>query len=501
MDDIMKSVYIREENWYTLEDLTKLFNYEIDKTKKLLKKFISYGILKVKYNKKNEADDFIEVVKEIINIDSDERNKYFYKFTFVGIFMVSDIILKCYPKYILNKPEEGYTPLLKQVLKVISKMNKKKIVSFYEFQNLDMNNKEFNLIETMLYLLKDYYDYGVYTSIENTYEINGIKEINWEKTINESFVFYNNTSLFYPELITKKVIEDDKNFIKRLHQIILTQCIKNMKHFGLLELFDIQEFRLSDEELSDLADRDYILKKLEKEQKIQYNTRKLTLLRVMYNFINGNYDFQNNSEFSFYGVSSFHVIWQKVCEEVFEDKLYVNLNKINLPKKLIDKYKGYKELIDVIEKPKWEIDKGIYNAKKSLEPDGISIYKDESGKFSFIIFDAKYRIIESKPNITGLPGIGEITKQYLYQLDYNEFIEYHDFNRYSNNIYNFFLFPTDEDRIRKRGRINLELLERVGLKNIQIISLPAQLMYNLYLNNKKLDDIYPEMLSYILSKE
>ena len=52
MDDIMKSVYIREKNWYTLEELTKLFNYEINKTKKLLKKFISYGILKVKYNKK-----------------------------------------------------------------------------------------------------------------------------------------------------------------------------------------------------------------------------------------------------------------------------------------------------------------------------------------------------------------------------------------------------------------------------------------------------------------
>lgn len=134
MNDTMKSAYIREEKWYTLEELIILFDYEKNKTIKLLEKFITYGILKVKSNQKRKIDDYIEVDREIVNIDTDINNKYSYKFTFVGIFMVSEIILKCYPKYILNNKEKEYTTQLKQVLKVISKMNKKKWKNFMNFK-------------------------------------------------------------------------------------------------------------------------------------------------------------------------------------------------------------------------------------------------------------------------------------------------------------------------------------------------------------------------------
>lgn len=54
MNDIMKSAYIREGNWYTLEELMILFNYKKNITKKLLEKFITYGILEVKSNKKRK---------------------------------------------------------------------------------------------------------------------------------------------------------------------------------------------------------------------------------------------------------------------------------------------------------------------------------------------------------------------------------------------------------------------------------------------------------------
>ena len=369
---------------------------------------------------------------------------------------------------------------------------------FYEFQNIDMNKKEFNLLETMLYLLNDYYEYGVYTNIQETYEVNGIKEINWDKTINENVVLFSNNRPFYPELITKKIIEDDYNYIKRLHQNILTQCVSNMKYFGLLELFDIQEIRLSDEKISDLGDKEYILNKLETEQRTQYNTRKLMLLRVMHNYINNKYGFEKNSEFSFYGTNNFHVIWEKVCDEVLENKLHKNPKDITLPKKLCNEYKNCEKLINIIEKPKWKIDRKNILSKKTLKPDGIAVYKDESDEFRFIIFDAKYRMIEAESGITGEPGIGEITKQYLYQLAYKKFLKRHGFKK--NSVRNCFLLPTEQDKVEQMGIVKMDMLEKLGLKNIQVISLPAKIMYDLYLDNKKSYDIYPEIFTYIISE-
>ena len=499
MNDIMKSAYIREENWYTLEELMILFNYKKDITKKLLEKFITYGILEVKSNKKKKSENYFEVDRELVNINNDVNDKYSYKFTFVGIFMVPEIILKCYPKYILNNKEKEWDKLFVQVLKVIEKMNKKKVEEFYGSQSIDNSKKEFNLLETILYLLNDYYEYGVYTNIQEIYEINGIKEINWDKTINEKPVFFSNDVPFYPELVTKKKVEDDYNYIKRLHQNILMQCTKDLKNFGLLELFDIQEIRLGDGKISDLGETEYILNKLEREQEMQYNTRKLILLKVMYNYILNKHAFEDNSEFSFYGTTSFHVIWEKVCSEVLEDKLHKNLGDIDLPKKLIHEHKNCGKLINIIEKPEWKRDGKSILANKSLEPDGISIYKDKNDKFSFIIFDAKYRVIEVESSITGQPGIGEITKQYLYQLAYKEFFKKYGFKK--NSIRNCFLMPTEQDKVEKRGIVKMYMLEKLGLKNIQVILLPAHIMYDLYLKNKKLFEIYPEVFECIISEE
>ena len=134
-----------------------------------------------------------------------------------------------------------------------------------------------------------------------------------------------------------------------------------------------------------------------------------------------------------------------------------------------------------------------------MEPDGISIYKDKNDKYRLIIFDAKYRVIEVESSITGQPGIGEITKQYLYQLAYKEFFKKYGFKK--NSIRNCFLMPTEQDKVEKRGIVKMDMLEKLGLKNIQVILLPAHIMYDLYLKNKKLFDIYPEVFKCIISEE
>ena len=200
MDSTMKAVFIKEEKDYSLKDLLRLFDYDENKTKELLKKFKNYGILKVKSNKNKKTYNVLQEDSEIVNIDVDFDGKYSYKFTFVGIFIVPEIVLKCYPKYVDN--DKNLLLQFKQVLQVIRKLNKKE--TFLKFQNMDLESDNFNLLEIILYLFSDYYEYGVYRNIQEEYEVNGIGEIQWDKTINDAFVLISDNRPFYPELITKK---------------------------------------------------------------------------------------------------------------------------------------------------------------------------------------------------------------------------------------------------------------------------------------------------------
>ena len=201
----MKSVYIKEQKRYLLTDLSKLFDFNERKTKDILKVLKSYGVLKIvsKTKEKKELSDIVDVDDEISDIDLDTQNIYYYVFTFVGIMIVSRIVLKCYPKYIFK----NNAPLLqlKQILKVIEKQNKKE--QFIKFHNESLENSSYNLLATILYLYNDYNEYGVYTTMHDTLEVNGNGEINWDRTINETFTFVSNNKPFYPELITKKKID------------------------------------------------------------------------------------------------------------------------------------------------------------------------------------------------------------------------------------------------------------------------------------------------------
>ena len=482
-DNLMKSVYIKEQKRYLLTDLSKLFNINERKTKDILKLLKGYGVLKIiaKIKDKKELSDIVDVNDEISDIDSDIENVYYYIFTFVGIMIVSGIVLKCYPKYIFKNE----TPLLqlKQILKVIEKQNKKE--QFIKFHNECLENSSYNLLATILYLYNDYNEFGVYTTMHDTLEVNGNGEINWDRTINETFTFVSNNKPFYPELITKKKIDDDNDYIKVLHEVILTRCSKQLKKSGLLELFEFEELNLIEKRIEDLGDKDYILNKILKELNVQFSTRKQLLLKTMYTYISSESDLGNNSDFSLYGTNSFHVIWENVCVEVFDNMLNKKLSQLSLPIKLRQEYNENSKLISIIEKPFWSNKYGEFEAD-TLIPDLISIYQDNNQEHKFIIFDAKYYVIKLiGKSMIGQPGIESITKQYLYQLAYKKFLEDHKFEQ--NNVRNCFLLPTENLEVEELGNVSMNMLTTLGLEKIQVRLLPAELIYSKYLKKTKFD--------------
>ena len=392
-------------------------------------------------------------------------------------------IIKVYPKYLLSK--EDLLNKMKQVLKVLEKYNRseEQIINVFNGNN---ENRSFNMLAVILYLLNDYYEYGIYSNSEDIVEINGDGDILWGRTIDESFAFIQNNRPYYMELYTRKTIDDNQDYFTRLHECILTECSEQLHLAQIDILFDMDQILLSEEKLHDFGDTDYILEQLQKELNTQFNTRRQSLLKTLYAYVAQNKKMLEDTEgISMFGTTAFHAVWEKVCAEVFDNKLRTSLEKLNLSVPLAEGYKPNDTLIEIIEKPKWQgLDTEVKIAADTLIPDLISISKVENNDY-FLIFDAKYYNIqlEKGKKLSGNPGIGDVTKQYLYQLAYKKFIKDHNIAV----VRNCFLMPTEKNEIINKGTVKLEILEVLGLENIQIRLMPTAMMYEYYLTRQKID--------------
>ena len=173
----------------------------------------------------------------------------------------------------------------------------------------------------------------------------------------------------------------------------------------------------------------------------------------------------DKSNFSLYGTNAFHAVWEEACAVAMGNILHKKLRDIKVPSGVLSEYyrkRANDELIDVIEKPTWFDSQGYdHKAKESLIPDIVSIHED-----SFYIFDAKYYNIrlEVGKNVDGQPGIGDITKQYLYQLAYKRFCKDHGFAM--RKVRNSFLMPIEKGNCPiKIGSVRLDMLSSLKLKN------------------------------------
>ena len=475
----MISKFLREQKRYTQKDMCSVFECAEEKVISIIRKLKEFGILKaVKFSDaQKDMSDLIDEDIEVADVEVGE-NEFLYVFTFVGVITVAGRVLKCYPKYILrnDKPKDE----LKQVLKVLDKYNsKEQIIRMF---NDSSESHTFNLLAVLLFLLQDYYENGTYTNTEDIVESNGSGEILWDKTINDTFTLLSNNRPYYTNLQTRKRVTDDFDYFKRLHECVLSTASSELKDADLLELFEIDELDLSDETLDDFGDEDYILYRIEQELNVQFNTRKQLLLKTIYAYISHSGSLHDTDCISMFGTNSFNLVWESVCADVMDNQLKRPIGSLPLPVPLKQDYDGKTLLIDLIEKPLWSLPNKT--ASNTLIPDLLSIVKDD-GEYKFIIFDAKYynaRLDPGKPP-KAQPGIESVTKQYLYQLAYMDFINDHDIK----TIRNCFLMPTETEDVIDKGTVSMDMLSRLGLEKIQARCVPAELMYSHYLEGSKID--------------
>ena len=241
--------------------------------------------------------------------------------------------------------------------------------------------------------------------------------------------------------------------------------------------------------IEDFGDTEYVLERIVKELNVQFNPRKQLLLKTLYAYIANSSALDDLDCFSMFGTNGFNLVWEKVCAEVMDNQLQKPIGGLRLPIPLTEQYRDmrHKKLIDLIDKPQWSGtapngEPFVKQAEDTLIPDLISIVNVD-GDYQFIIFDAKYYNIQLEHNkkLRGQPGIESISKQYLYQLAYQPFVEAHQIS----TVRNCFLIPTASSDVIEKGVVSLCMLQNLGLQNIQIRLLPASTMYKHYIDNTK----------------
>ncbi len=516
-------IWFKEQEPYTKEQIKNLVVVEEEDSKDF-ELFFNYLLVNRILKKKgkdvadeteaeNEHEDEDEIVIESES-DTKGSNTQNYAFYYVGIVIWKQFSIKCFPKYITN--EEDAKMKFPLIIKVIEKYKneirkgKKKEEPNYTFYESG-EGVQVNRLELALQLLCNYYENGLYSNTKTVYEVNGSGEIDWDRTANNSVAFVFDGTPIYIDTVTSRQVNSDSNYIFRLHEFILSQCSKDLQKADLLSVLSIDEVCLNDMERDDFGELDFILYNIQSEYQGQFVTWKQETLRLMYTYMIALRADEMETSKGFYGTKFFHTIWEDVCKKILSNTLDENvesiLHKFNAVSE-IEQYKNVEnevfindefshkmrrtktkyleaKLINLISCPRWiRGDKDAYAA--TLIPDLISINK-YSDKRCFSILDAKYYdICISEGSVKNNPGVGDVTKQYLYQLAYNPFIERHHFSY----IQNIFLCP-GEKKDTEYGRVEMDLfgyIEGLQLECVQVVKLPADEVYKKYISGTIVND-------------
>jgi restriction endonuclease, type II, llaJI len=486
----MKSVYIRELRRYTKLELSNLFpEINSNQLAVFIRKLRAYGILK-SVKRDSGTLDFSELVLlDNSLIDGiDDSNSSYYIFNYVGIVYIDGYLLCCYPKYLFAydsiEDKSSCRNLLKQVLKVLHRYNtNSQSIQLYSEHNQSSFGSRISMI---MALLDDYFQNGLYVNTQNIHEFNGDGEINWNRTINFIHPLWQEEDPYYLNFWTRRNTIDDKSFIQRIHEYLLTICSCELEEISLLDLLDINGVYLTELSLNDLGTRDYLLSCITNELNLEFNSRKQYVLKLMAALLKDSSSMIGEDNIEFFGTTSFNLVWETVCAEVFDNKLTSPLSDLPLLStvKMPPNMLGVKPrtLKDLIERPKWTSIDDAVAISDTLKPDLISVERNEN-VCSFVILDAKYYTMRLESNkVEGQPGVGDVTKQYLYQLAYKDFIELNGIQE----VKNCFLMPTEKDEVISVGNVQMEMLGKLGLEKIQVRELPASRMFDYYLQRRKM---------------
>lgn len=465
---------LKEIKPYSFFELHNQFNIDEDVLKEMLKSLSLMNI--VKRLSKDTSDIELDELLDSDNLNAlnfmMEGNMYVFKF--VGMLAIADMCLIVYPKYADDYQDDPHNnfEMLKQLVAVIRKYQSKE-QKLGLGEHIDVEN--FNLLSIALELIQNYYEHGLYSNDKQVIELNGDGNILWEKTINENTAYFSNGIPMYLDTYTVNHENNEADYFRRLHAYVLTEACHQLS--AVLGILDIETLHLSAEEGTHFGSKDYILCRINQELSTQFVTFKQTILHLIKRYIEADTSKTVSDNISFVGTNSFNLVWEDVCSVVMDDCINKSIKELGLSYSKNTKQSAL--LSDVIDKPLWlhEASGKTHVASKTLIPDIVTIKDKELS-----IYDAKYyKIVLDDNRLNNQPGVGDVNKQYLYELAYHKFAEENQLTIKQNA----FLMPTAGKEERKIGSASMSIfhmLSGMHLHDIDIILKPAFKMYELYLN-------------------
>lgn len=407
----------------------------------------------------NEIAEIIDKLKMQDVLKPCDNNMY--QFRYVGIAVIDDIVIYSYPKYITD--ESNLDDKLSLIFRLFFEYSRRENIDTSDVDTLSFEGiiDSCSELSLLVFLVTDYIENGLYSNDKTVYEINGSGDIDWVRTIEREPAYLIDNSPIYLDLNTYSTVEDSLNYFKLLHMAVLNECCKRLRKVKLLGYLKLPNIKF-DVDYMKFSDKVEVIYNIQRELNSQFITRKQTLLKALLAFAMGNYTGEKQFSCSLYGTRHFEIVWEKVLSFILNNK-----------------YEQYKEMIG---KPIWVSENGHrHSANKTLIPDIITEYRNDSETY-FVIADAKYyNITLSDSVLSGNPGVEDVSKQYLYELQFKSYAMDKGYK-----MANVLLFPSDDKRVSSIGHVELQILKDLNLSDIKLYKLPCKRVFELYIESRKL---------------
>lgn len=408
-----------------------------------------------------------------------EHDEKAYSLSFVGVYVWKNRVVYSLPKYArlalgnerfeTLENVEKHQELLRQlstIMKVLRRYNKSRIK---ESLNALSQPVKDDYLALLVHIVSDYAHNGLYRDDISEENLNGRGRIMWQKTIQATRPYIQNNRPCYMTPVLRHTVEDRDNFFTRLHLHIVDKCRQVLESAGLTKLLSLPQINEESLPEQDMGDTHYLTNRIHGELNAQFDSRRRYILQLLLKYLNSQSARQHSlSDELVFGNASFQLVWEEVCREVLGHD----------DRKILE-----------IKPPEWEMYTQTgwtlsQTSKKSLEPDIIIKRPD-----SYWLFDAKYYLpITQNGTVSKLPGVGDITKQFLYQQALPTDLP----------IHNAFLMPapdnvdTDGNNIALFARVSMPLFDK--LKYIFTYRIYPVALYEAYLHPDKRkrmqDDMY-----------
>lgn len=383
-------------------------------------------------------------------------------FKFVGVVSIGTDLICILPKYFEGVELSNSEKLEKfrTIIRVLKKNTKYELLpDINHTQQVEGLVSEISLADS---ILRDYLEFGIFEKSKVESSMNSSGEINWNQTVNLIDPILSNKRPIYHDVYNFINQTEEYNVITELHKWCIKYClIKYGSVLGFNFSFTIDTVA----SYRQIGELDYLLSIVEKEIQISYLDRTMSLLKKIRSLLKRKGS-PNKPAISLFGTGYFHVVWENVCSQSFK-----NVKDV------------YEHLIP---KPIWHNTIGeSKEADYTLNPDIVCI---NTSNTAFFILDAKYYNLkfQNNPyNISGMPGVGDVSKQMLYEKAFSSIK--------TENHYNILLFPGFIDSFMEIiGSVTFDLL--LGHRVYNVLINPDQI-FESYLQNETKGYDYLDYLS------